>query len=79
MSILVTFGGSSYTIPEPGDAFTQSLTDLLNAIASKAGARVSAPSTASSTGSLGQWAVDSSYLYVCTATNTWKRVAIASW
>lgn len=41
--------------------------------------RVSAPSTAGSSGVAGQVAYDSSYFYVCTATNTWKRVAIATW
>lgn len=40
---------------------------------------VSAPSTASSTGTAGQVAYDASYFYVCTATNTWKRVAISTW
>ena len=39
----------------------------------------SVPATASSTGSAGTIAYDSSYLYVCVAINTWKRVAIASW
>tara|TARA_R100001510_G_C7645580_1_gene202931 strand:- start:96 stop:350 length:255 start_codon:yes stop_codon:yes gene_type:complete len=39
----------------------------------------SVPATASSTGTAGTLAYDSSYLYVCVATNTWKRVAIASW
>lgn len=37
------------------------------------------PATATSTGSAGMMAYDSSYLYICTATNTWKRVAIATW
>lgn len=41
--------------------------------------RVSVPSTATSTGSVGDYAADSSYLYICTASNTWRRVAIASW
>jgi hypothetical protein len=41
--------------------------------------KVSVPSTATSTGVLGQWAADSSWLYICTASNTWRRVAIASW
>lgn len=40
---------------------------------------VSAPSTASDTGTAGQMAYDSSYLYICTATNTWKRVGLATW
>jgi hypothetical protein len=38
-----------------------------------------APATASSTGVTGTIAWDSSYIYVCTATNTWKRAAIATW
>jgi hypothetical protein len=37
------------------------------------------PASASATGTAGQIAWDSSYIYVCVATNTWKRVAIATW
>ena len=37
------------------------------------------PGTASSTGKAGTIAYDSSYLYVCIATNTWKRVGLATW
>lgn len=37
------------------------------------------PSSASDTGMAGQIAYDSDYLYVCVATDTWKRVAIATW
>lgn len=37
-----------------------------------------APATASSTGTKGEIRSDTSYLYVCTATNTWKRVAIST-
>jgi len=37
-----------------------------------------APATASSAGTAGTMAWDTSYFYVCTATNTWKRVAIAT-
>lgn len=40
---------------------------------------VSAPSTASSTGTAGQVAYDSSYFYVCTSTDTWKRTALSTW
>lgn len=38
-----------------------------------------APASASATGIAGQTAYDANYYYICTATNTWKRVAIASW
>lgn len=41
--------------------------------------KVSVPATATSGGQAGQWASDGSYLYVCTATNTWRRVAVATW
>jgi hypothetical protein len=37
------------------------------------------PSSSSDTGTTGQIAWDSNYLYVCVAPNTWKRAAIASW
>lgn len=38
-----------------------------------------APASASATGIVGQIAWDSGFLYMCVATNTWKRVAIATW
>jgi hypothetical protein len=37
------------------------------------------PASASATGTAGQITWDASYIYVCTATNTWKRVAISTW
>ena len=37
------------------------------------------PASASATGTAGTIVYDSSYLYVCVATNTWKRVAISTW
>lgn len=37
------------------------------------------PSSASDTGVTGQWAWDGSFFYICVATNTWRRVAHATW
>lgn len=37
------------------------------------------PSSSSDTGTKGMMRYDSDFLYVCTATNTWKRVAISTW
>jgi hypothetical protein len=37
------------------------------------------PASAGATGTAGTICWDTSYIYVCTATNTWKRVAIATW
>lgn len=42
-------------------------------------AMVPVPASATAAGIQGQIAQDGSYLYVCTAPNTWKRVAIATW
>jgi hypothetical protein len=38
-----------------------------------------APSSASDTGTTGEIRFTADYIYVCTATNTWKRTAIATW
>ena len=38
-----------------------------------------APGSASATGTKGQIVVVDGYIYVCVATDSWKRVAIADW
>jgi len=40
---------------------------------------VSAPSSSTDSGIPGQTAYDSSYFYVCTSPNTWKRISLSSW
>ncbi len=37
------------------------------------------PATAGAAGVTGQWAWDSQFIYICINTNTWQRVATASW
>lgn len=37
------------------------------------------PASAAATGTIGSIRVDADYIYVCTATNTWKRAALATW
>ena len=37
------------------------------------------PASAAASGTAGDIAWDASYIYVCTATNTWKRATLASW
>lgn len=39
----------------------------------------SAPSSSTDTGSAGEIRYDSSYLYICVGTNTWRRVSHSSW
>jgi hypothetical protein len=38
-----------------------------------------APAATGSTGTAGDIRYDAGYIYVCTATNTWKRAALATW
>ncbi len=38
-----------------------------------------APAATGSTGTAGDIRYDTDYIYVCTATNTWKRAALATW
>lgn len=40
---------------------------------------VGVPASAASSGVTGDIAWDDSHIYVCTASDTWKRVAIATW
>lgn len=39
----------------------------------------STPASASATGAAGTVTWDADYVYVCTATNTWKRAALSTW
>lgn len=39
----------------------------------------SPPASATAAGTTGTLAYDASYVYVCTATNTWKRAALIAW
>jgi hypothetical protein len=55
------------------------LNNSLDYLDTKLGPWVTAPSTASSTGVVGQVAKDTNYLYICVATNTWKRVGLSTW
>lgn len=37
------------------------------------------PTAVNSTGRLGQFAMDTNFMYVCVATNSWRRIALSSW
>lgn len=38
-----------------------------------------APTSATDTGTTGEIRIDADHIYVCVATDVWKRVAIATW
>jgi hypothetical protein len=62
-------------------AFAQTFLDDANIAAGRAtlGIVNSTPASAAATGTAGTIAWDANFIYVCTATDTWKRVAIATW
>lgn len=43
------------------------------------GVKVPVPASASAPGATGQWAADSSYIYVCVGVDSWVRASAASW
>ncbi len=79
----VLWGGITGTLSNQTDLQT-----ALNLLAPKASptftgniieSTPSVPATAAAAGVAGSIAWDTGFIYVCTATNTWKRVAIATW
>ncbi len=50
----------------------------LSADTSVIGLRTSAPGTSSAACTMGSWATDGSFFYLCTATNVWRRAALSS-
>lgn len=50
----------------------------LSADTSVIGLRTAAPATSSSACTMGSWATDGSYFYLCTSTNVWMRAALSS-
>ena len=50
----------------------------LSADTSVIGLRTTAPATSSTACTMGSWATDGSYFYLCTATNVWRRAALSS-
>jgi hypothetical protein len=71
----------SGTVILPGPGLVSAVsggTTTLSADASLVGLRTAAPPTSSTACVTGSWAMDSSYFYLCVATNTWRRAATSS-
>ena len=43
------------------------------------GLRTSVPATSASACTMGSWATDSSYYYLCVSSNSWRRAALSTW
>ena len=81
---LLQFGGTTSSFP----ALKRSTTSLQVRLADDSAYSVldaqhrlqgTAPATSGATGTAGDIRYDADYIYVCTATNTWKRAAISTW
>lgn len=72
-------GHASKAIVDAINANTDAVTTNTAAITALQAKFTTAPGSASATGTAGQIATDTGYVYVCTATNTWKRVAVSTW
>jgi len=79
----IQYNDSGFSSGSPGFIFDKStnnvtISNTLN-VASVRFTASNPPLTATSNGVAGTIAWDSGYIYVCVATNTWKRVAISTW
>jgi hypothetical protein len=74
----LTFTGTVLTVTGNVVA-TRVTTDNLTTTRMVANVTDTVPATATDTGNRGEIRFDSNYMYVCIATNTWKRFALSTW
>ena len=72
-------GGPAYLYHGGSNKFNTTATGTLTTGQMDIAALNTAPASASGTGTLGEIRYTADYIYVCTATNTWKRTALSTW
>jgi hypothetical protein len=82
--VFLTGGSERARITSSGQLLVGTSSDSGGALLQVNGDRVriataKTPASASDTGTTGEICWDANYVYVCTATNTWKRSAISTW
>jgi len=61
------------------EAMFDNLSASLQGLDDEKASVVSVPPTATSPGSPGDIAFDTNHIYICVATDTWRRVALSTW
>jgi hypothetical protein len=75
-----TYGALSYsTILELSNTGAATFSSTVTSTQFRLSALNTAPVSSTATGTTGEIRIDAFYIYICIATNSWKRVAIASW
>ena len=69
----IVSGGTTGILLQPGSGILKISGDTICVSTQKT------PASATATGTKGDIVHDTNYIYVCTATNTWKRAAISTW
>lgn len=72
-------GSSTYKFRNVFISGTISVDTAITVGGNSVGVKVPVPTSAVSTGLVGQWAADANYYYVCIAVNTWVRAPLATW
>ena len=78
-SILTAASGTAGTAATLAQKFNVDINGVTTAAQFKVSALNSTPASSSATGALGEIRYDANYMYVCVATNTWKRSALTTW
>ncbi len=78
-AIVFTTGATETEKMRLSNAGNLTVTGTVQANGNPVGVKVAVPASATATGVLGQWAADTSYIYVCTAANVWARAALTTW
>ena len=74
-----TGGGGAFLYNNGNYKFGTTSTGTLTTGQMDIAALNTAPASASAAGTLGEIRYTADYIYVCTATNTWKRSALSTW
>lgn len=76
---ITILAGGNVGVQNTSPAYPFDVTGISQASQFKLSALNTAPASATATGTVGEIRIDANYIYICTATNTWKRSAIATW